>query len=346
MPRRAGSTFAVVALTVGLGTPSATAQRIYWTDSGCDRIQRSELDGSNVEDLVVTGLASPQGIALDAAGGKIYWVDAFNDTIQRANLDGSQVEDLVYTGLSAPRDIAINVAVGKMYWTDSGTDKIQRANLDGTNVQDVISIGLLEPWGIAIDPAGKIYWTDAGTCKIQRADLDGTDIEDLVTTGLANPREIVLDPVGGWMYFTDQTRITLEGVIERADLDGVNIETVVMIPASSRPVGIDLDVSAGKMYWTDGFKHKVQRANLDGSDIEDIVTDLQFPAGIALDLLTIYGDCDDDGLITLTDYGWFFDCATGPGENVLSECDCAEANDDDHVDLIDFGILQRAFAGP
>ena len=71
---------------------------IYWTDWGVDKIQRANLDGSNVEDLVTTGLRVPWGIALDIAGGKMYWTD-FNK-IQRANLDGSNVEDLVTSGLS------------------------------------------------------------------------------------------------------------------------------------------------------------------------------------------------------------------------------------------------------
>ena len=103
---------------------------IYWTDYGTDKIQRANLDGSNVQDLVTKGLNSFQdGIALDVAGGKMYWTDYGTDKIQRANLDGSNVQDLVTTGLEFPNGIALDVAGGKMYWTDSWTDKIQRAKL-------------------------------------------------------------------------------------------------------------------------------------------------------------------------------------------------------------------------
>ena len=51
-------------------------QKMYWTDFGTDKIQRANLDGSNVEDLVTTGLSGPRGIALDLANGKMYWADA------------------------------------------------------------------------------------------------------------------------------------------------------------------------------------------------------------------------------------------------------------------------------
>ena len=38
---------------------------IYWTDFEADKIQRVNLDGSNIEDLVTSGLSGPRGIALD-----------------------------------------------------------------------------------------------------------------------------------------------------------------------------------------------------------------------------------------------------------------------------------------
>jgi hypothetical protein len=80
---------------------------MYWTDQATDKIQRANLDGTSVEDLV-TGLSLPFGIALDVAAGKMYWTDYDIGKIQRANLDGTSVEDLI-TGLSAPVGIALDV---------------------------------------------------------------------------------------------------------------------------------------------------------------------------------------------------------------------------------------------
>ena len=57
---------------------------MYWTDSSTDKIQRANLDGSNVQDLVTTGLKTPTSIALDLVNGKMYWADSSTDTIQRA----------------------------------------------------------------------------------------------------------------------------------------------------------------------------------------------------------------------------------------------------------------------
>ena len=167
----------------------AGAGKMYWTDRETEKIQRANLDGSGVEDLVTSGLSGLAGLALDLGAGKMYWTDWGTNKIQRANLDGSGVEDLVTTGLSGPRGIALDLGAGKMYWTDWLTEKIQRANLDGSGVEDLVTSGLDFPEDLALDlGAGKMYWTDWLRAKIQRANLDGSGVEDLVTSGLSGPR--------------------------------------------------------------------------------------------------------------------------------------------------------------
>ncbi|MCY3737494.1 MAG: T9SS type A sorting domain-containing protein [Gemmatimonadaceae bacterium] len=254
--------------------------RMYWLDRGTDRIQRSNLDGSNVESLVTAGLSGPKELALDVAGGKMYWTDNGTDKIQRANLDGSQVEDLVTVGLIGPAALELDAAAGRMYWTDQRTGKIQRANLDGSGVEDLVT-GLTDPQGLALDvAAGRMYWTDQGAKVIQRANLDGSEIQDLVTSGLRAPTALVLDTANGKMYWTDWGTDR----IQRADLDGTNVEDLVSTRGDILH-GLALDLAAGKMYWTDHGRGRIQRANLDGSNVEDLVTaGLSGPSGLALEI--------------------------------------------------------------
>ena len=88
---------------------------MYWVedsveDSFENKIQRANLDGSQVEELVPIESDAPSGIALDLARGKIYWTDVVKDKIQRANLDGSQIENILATGLNVPRGLALDLA--------------------------------------------------------------------------------------------------------------------------------------------------------------------------------------------------------------------------------------------
>ena len=257
-------------------TPPPDTVQMYWTDIGARKIQRANLDGSGVGDLVTIGLEDPAGIAVDVSDGKMYWVDAGTRKIQRANLDGSHVEDLIGS-LVLPEGITLDVGARKVYWADAA--KIQRANLDGSQIEDLVtqSSGLIDTEDVALDiGARKMYWTDWGASKIQRANLDGTNVEDLVT-GLRQPVDIELDIGARKMYWTEWGA----DKIQRANLDGTNVEDLVTTGA--RPNGLALDIDALQMYWVEQGTEKIRRANLDGFNVEDIVvTGLQFPYGIAL----------------------------------------------------------------
>ena len=317
-------TFLAFALTLVLGVGAANAQqKMYWTNRGQHKIQRANLDGSNIEDLVVTGDSEPLSIAIDLAAGKMYWTECNDDRmlrrIRRANLDGSQVESLV-TNLLGPQGIALDVSQGKMYWTEGPEipPLIRRANLDGSNIEDLVTANISAPDGITLDlAAGKMYWTDWGLDNIQRANLDGTSVEEVVST-LRSPRDIVLDQGAARMYWTDLST----GKIQRASLDGSNIEDLVtnlIIPAT----GIALDLAARKMYWTEyGNLGRIRRANLSGSNVEELVPiggAAGRPWDIALNL-----DCQPNGILDA------IDIADGPSEDcntngVPDEC---EPNED------------------
>ena len=346
---------------------------IVWTDAGTDKIQRANLDGSNIEDLVTQGLDGPSSIALDVAGGKMYWIDNGTDKIQRANLDGSHIEDLVkvqYNYYGGLRHVALDVEGGKMYWTEYtvfATDRrmyrIRRANLDGSNIEGLVTIQPNSyirgsapggPAGIALDvEGGKMYWTDLRTDKIQRANLDGSNIEDLVTQGLRSPGGgIALDVEGGKMYWTDlgsHSYWRSPKKIQRANLDGSNIEDLVT-QGLEYPRGITLDVEGGKMYWTDNGTDKIQRANLDGSNIEDLVTQgLSSPLGIALGVLPSVGappdtpapvtrkeDVNGDGVVDVQD---LVNVAQEYGKTGTNT---ADVNGDEVVDVDDFILVAAA----
>ena len=262
-------------------TPPLEDVYMYWIAHIAGKVQRANLDGSNVQDLV-SGLVFPDQIALDIADGKMYWTDHGTDKIQRANLDGSNVQDLITTDLIEPWGIALDVASGKMYWTDAHTAIIQRANLDGSNVETLIT-ELTNPAGLALDVAGgKMYWAVPRLAIIQRANLDGSNVETLITTGLQAPLGIALDLAGGKLYWTDYGT----DKIQRSNLDGSDIQDIIETLASGvgQPHSIALDVAGGKLYWTDWTTRKIRRANLDGSGIEELLSGLANPLGIALSI--------------------------------------------------------------
>jgi DNA-binding beta-propeller fold protein YncE len=89
-------------LVSGLAEPRGLALdlldgKVYWTEFGGGsnpRIQRSNLDGSNIQ-LLFQGVTvdEPGGISLDPIAGLLYWVEP--DSIQRSTLDGASLTTLV-----------------------------------------------------------------------------------------------------------------------------------------------------------------------------------------------------------------------------------------------------------
>ena len=282
--------FATVLLTYNPPVSAeVTDSQIYWISS-FSGIQRSSLDGSNVE-TPISRQDDAGSIAIDMAAGKIYWAGG---TIQRSSLDGSNVETLV-TGVRRP-SIALDTAAGKIYW-GGGYGKIIRADLDGTNIETIITNPDYAAetnanlnyriWGIALDvTGGKIYWAESGNArddgKIKCANLNGSDIKTIVS-GLGSLRAIALDVEGDKMYWAEAG-----DSIKRANLNGTDIETIV---SDDFMTGIALDVTDGKIYWANDLPSdnaqsrrsgSIKRVNLDGTNIETIVSRIFAPEGIAL----------------------------------------------------------------
>jgi DNA-binding beta-propeller fold protein YncE len=146
----------------------------------------------------------------------------------------------------------------------------------------LLGLAVLVAMPLSTALGGVIYFTDLSNNKIQRTTLDGSTPVDVITNG-DNPRSIALDPVGGKIYWTDTLSDGHSG-IRRANLDGTLIEDVV----TTIVMGIAVDPINSKVYWTNQGNRKIQRASLDGSNGENLVTpataDIISPWGIDLDL--------------------------------------------------------------
>ena len=256
---------------------------IYWVDADEGTLQ--SLTGSEI-DPFVSSVQNANSIAVDMAGGKVYWTEQTGTStgrIRRANLDGSNVETVRALN-NVPHGIAVDTSNGKLYVTNS-RGKVQQMDLDGRNYESNFIINLDSPRGIAVDAAGgKIYWTEQtgeDTGRLQRADLDGSNVETV--RALNNiPYGIAVDASNGKLYVTNS-----RGKIQRFNLDGSNFEWNFIVNLDS-PRGIAVDAAAGKVYWAEA--NGIRRANLNGSNRQDVVTGIGAPAGIALSVAPVSTD--------------------------------------------------------
>ena len=224
-------------------------------------------------------------VALDLEGGKIYWTNAFDDTIYRADLEITTAEPLI-TDLYYPSEIALDLIERKVYWVEWNRDGdgwiIRRANIDNPQIADLLAIAedlppywwLNSPTELTIDFLGrKIYWRNQEEF-IHRANLDGSQVEKLGrATGYA------IDVEGGWIAWTDDGGRIHWADVGRADL-GSHMDSF-FISRVGKPYDIALDPSGGKLYWTN-LSGAIHGSNLDGSNAQILVADLEEPKAIAL----------------------------------------------------------------
>ena len=256
-------------------TPSDAPLKLYWSIS--DGIRRADLNGSNIEDVVVNRLLAEK-LALDATHGKVYWTERSKfGGIFRANLsDGTNIEPLITDEIGQfSNSIALDIADGKMYWTNDRTNSIFRANLEGTNAEEVYKIRVGTPLDIALDVAAdKMYWSLwIDSARVQCANLDGSNLETLIDP-LYSRASIALDIAGGKMY-----SINYQGRIGMLNLDGSNVENFeTPDPVIRGRLGITLNLFNDTMYWIGSNGAGIWRSNLDGSQqqmiIESIAADI------------------------------------------------------------------------
>ena len=256
----------------------ARSQRppMYWVDTRAGTLHR--LVGTKVETLVPS-VQNATSLAVDMMREKLYWTEKTSDRtgrIRRANLNGTNVQ-LVKDLTSVPHSIAIDTAHDKLYLTNAW-GKIQRLNSDGSNFEPNLITDLDAPMHLALDVSkNKLYWTETAG-RILRANLNGSNIQTLATD-LGTLGGIAI--ADGKLYWTEQTGEGI-GRVQYANLDGTNIQTFTLL--QSVPLGIAVDATERKLYWTNS-RGSIQRADLNGSSVQNLVVDLNSPTGIILGLI-------------------------------------------------------------
>jgi len=269
-------TCAVIKITV-VAVLIAESQRppMYWVDADVGTLQ--SLTGSSVARLV-PNVQNATSVAVDMAGNKVYWAEQTGNNsgrIRRANLNGTSVQ-LVRELTSAPYRIALDATNGKLYLTSS-RGKVQQMNLNGSGFEADLVVNLESPRGIAVDAAGgKVYWTEQTgdrSGRIRRANLNGSNVQ-LVKELTSVPQGLAVDTTNGKLYLTNSW-----GKVQRMNLNGSGFQPNLIVNLDA-PRGVAVDVAGGKVYWTEAGK--IRRANLDGSNRQDVATGLGTPDGIFL----------------------------------------------------------------
>jgi virginiamycin B lyase len=260
-PRRAAAWLGALALIVLLLAPSPAAGNfVYWTSQGPGTVGRAKINGTGLNNSLITGLNAPTGVAVDSKF--IYWAEQDGNRIGRANLDGTGVNrDFIPGAAGVSQATGIAVTPTSVLWANDGTNTIGRANLDGTGV-DPAFIATTAPGncGLAAD-ANFVYWTDTTALdRIGRAPVGGGTAEPTFISGISARCGVTVDP--SFVYWGSQTPDTSIG---RASIGGTGADENFIPAAVSSFFVCGVAVNSQYVFWGNPGANAVGRANIKGT---------------------------------------------------------------------------------
>lgn len=234
--------------------------------------------GGSVKNLVLSNVYLPNRIEIDTLNKAIYWTNSktsfFDDKraeIMRSDMNGQNISRIVaYPEVINVEGLTLDVANNKMYWSDKSLNTIFRANLDGTSVENIVE-DVNDVKGITTDQENKkLYWLNQGSKTIQRSDLDGSNVEDVISAANFEFVDIAIYNKESKLYWTEK------GSVNRCNLDGSGVESLATIanPFFTHMNSIFIDEKNEKLYYSiDYSDERILRSDLDGSNVEDVITD-------------------------------------------------------------------------
>lgn len=296
-----GNVELVIEALPDLLTLDINQDKLYWLDEDQRTILRTSVD-SGVADTILTQPSIrifPNDIMFDPSQDKLLWVGAGDSgiagfRIMQADPDGSNVEEIL-PGFGDPMSVVIDPIEETLYWTTGHFREVIKADLDGLNVQvlvrEQVSLSTSSMWTIFLDrDSDTLFWGYDMPEAISRIDTDGDQLKSFNFPGFGAHwlNSMAFDPENAKLYAAVSEYPSEEPTLIRVDANNPESGEVEILldeeELGDRIRGLGLDLEAGKIYWTERFSNSIRRANLDGSAIEELLTDLSSPSGIAMDV--------------------------------------------------------------
>jgi len=352
------STALTVILTVAVILPGAfdrSAEAGTLVVAGQRYVQRYNLDGSGGTTVFSNPNGSVQAIAFNSLADEIYYYDVqgWYHKFRRYNVSDSTTDIIsqYYDNQFHPHSMDVDPLSRNAYihYEQLASNKnpyhwIERRNVDTNSTQTIHNERMKSSYiyrcnaggycywrtdyyhdmqDVAVDSLGrKVYWTDKTTGTINRKNIDGPGSVEVVYSNLVNPHSLALDVGAGTVFWSDLGNASNDPVIRRGPMGGGVISDVVTgFTSDDLPRSIDVDPSAGHIYWAESTpsSSKIRRADYSGANVTEVTN----PAGasIAANLIAVgpgSGSVPQNPLLPdSSDQGFGFDNVPVPDDRML-----------------------------
>ena len=205
-------------------------------------------------------IALPASPGAAARAAELYWVSYSSGAIHRMSPDGGPSE--VLGEIPVPRAGKMTIFDDKLYWLSFFDQNLMQSDLHGQGA------GPADPSAL---PSDVLLELKGGVLDADGHEIFGLDIDPLTERAFYPAAAVAADTIHGKIYWAGGWNDNGAGLIGRMNLDGSNPQTLFEgMDFQDFSLDLALDVSAGKMYWTNPNAGSIQRANLDGTGLETI----------------------------------------------------------------------------
>lgn len=208
-------------------------------------------------------------------------------SVVSVNCDGTDQRTVITApAVSDFRGIAYHAPSGRIYYLDNGAARrIYSILPDGSSQQEILPLTATFNSDLEVD-VGMLYWSETGSGAIARANLDGSDVQIAVAPGTGTftaPYFMFLDPAGGYIYWGVTSESSTPSNFRRATFTG-EIDASFSITSPTRSRDIAIDPTTQTAYWCDRQTGALYRRPLVGGANETVISGMNAPHGIALDV--------------------------------------------------------------
>jgi hypothetical protein len=206
--------------------------------------------------------------------------DATTTTDSNGASDAAIARDIaVSMDVAAPMDAAAAIDIAAP--GDAGTtadiavpgdaaSPIDGARIDAVGDRTVIADAAIPD--VSTTTKQTLFYLDVQG-RVMSVDPQTRTAHTVVASAGQGPDGIAIDQAHGFIYWTTMgVPAANDGTVMRARLDGTGATTIIAKGDTYTPKQMKIDLASNKLYWSDREGMRVMRANVDGTQLETLVT--------------------------------------------------------------------------
>jgi len=232
---------------------------------------------SGTQSSVGTGLANPNGVAVDGSGN-VYIADTANSRVVMETVSNDTWK-VIGSGLQYPTAVAVD-SHGNVYIADNGNSRVLKETLlNGSYTQSAIFTALPYLSGLAVDGSGNLYIAYSANLLLKETLANGSYTQSWIGSVLNSPAGVAVDGSGN-VYIADANN----GAVYKETLSNGNYTQSTIESGMNDPHGVAVDGS-GNVYIAALLSNQVFKETLSsGSYTQSLIgSGLAGAAGVAVD---------------------------------------------------------------